>query len=133
MTAKIKEFSKANLLLLRDDINAELTALGEKYGITLQAVNGSFSPTECTFKLEVTLEGEKTRKDTRKETLLEMYGKLYVKDFDINAIYSHPGLGDFNFVGYNSRARKNPFEVKQLSSGKTYVLTTDQAATATKK
>jgi hypothetical protein len=133
MTTKFTEFSKVNLPFLRDDINAELKALGEKYGIVLHAGNATFSPTACTIKLEIALEGEKTIKDARKESSLEMYGNAYLSNFDVNATYTLPSLSDFKFVGYNSRARKSPFEVKQLSSGKVYVLTHEQARMAKKK
>jgi len=133
MTVKFTEFNNANLSFLRDDINAELKALGEKYGITLHVGNARFSPTASTFKLEVAIDGEKTLKAARTENMLDLYGDLYIKNFDSKATYSFKGIGDFQFVGYNTRARKNPFEVKQLSSGKIYVLTTDQASMATKK
>ena len=121
MTA-IVEFDRANLQVLRSEITAALKAVGDKYGVTFVAGNGSYSPGRATLKVEMSIGAGQDASVVRigKEAdALVAHQKVYFPDLKLDAVYIN-GNKTYSLVGYNTRARKTPMLVKCLEDGKVY-------------
>mgnify|MGYP005996363937 FL=1 len=116
---EITQFNKANLQVLRTEIDNALKAVENQFGIKLHAGNASFSGNEVTFKLKGNTIGEGGTVITREATNWDRYKGL-------NGM-SHLSVGDqitiqgksYTLTGYNTRAKKAPVEFKD-SLGRCY-------------
>ena len=126
---KITDFKNADFKAIRNEIHAALKTVEDKYGMKLVMGNIRYDSNQFSSKLVATVNDASTGAAVSKEeAALKSLGKMYLgSDFDIEKIYNHIQLGDFKFIGLNNRARKNPFIVKQLSTGKTFVIPDDVA------
>ena len=104
---QIATFNKANLQVLRTEINNVLKSVENELGIKLHVGNASFSGNEVTFKLKGNTISE--GKVVTKETLdWDRHKGLYDMD--------HLSVGDqvkiqgnfYTLTGFNTRARKSP-------------------------
>lgn len=79
---KITTLNKAALVGLREPIEAELKALGERLGLTLTLGNGSYSPAgaEASFKLEIKVDDPAT-KDAAAKMAWDRDGQYLGYDF----------------------------------------------------
>ena len=101
----IKQFNRANIKGLRDEINEALSSVASKYGITISAGNCSFSGNEANFKLKLNTIGE---------------GGFVITRESARTNCSHLNAGDtitiqgntYTLTGYNTRARKAPIQFK---------------------
>ena len=109
---EITQFNKANLQVLRTEIDNALKAVENQFGIKLHAGNASFSGNEVTFKLKGNTIGEGGTVITKEATNWDRY-----KVFNC---MNHLSVGDqitiqgksYTLTGYNTRARKAPVEFK---------------------
>lgn len=116
---EITQFNKANLQVLRTEIDNALKAVENQFGIKLHAGNASFSGNEVTFKLKGNTIGEGGTVITREATNWDRYKGLHGMD--------HLSVGDqitlqgksYTLTGYNTRAKKAPVEFKD-SLGRCY-------------
>lgn len=113
------EFSKPVLNELRKQLQAVLDSSGID-GFNFKIGNCSYGGGEATFKLTVLIEGGKSRQ----EQDLEQMAKL--SDFDTTKIATVQGMR-VSLVGYNSKARKRPWVIQDLTTAKQYVLDDYQA------
>ena len=96
---------------LRNKLNAIFAEHGID-GYELEVGNASYNNVEVTFKLLVREQGAKSREQRDLETMARL------SDLDANKI----GDGKYTLIGYKSRARKNPWIVKDMRSGGEYVI-----------
>jgi hypothetical protein len=116
---EITQFNKANLQVLRTEIDNALKAVENQFGIKLHAGNASFSGNEVTFKLKGNTIGEGGTVITKEATNWDRY-KVF------NGM-NHLSVGDqitiqgksYTLTGYNTRAKKAPVEFKD-SRGNNY-------------
>ena len=116
---EITQFNKANLQVLRTEIDNALKAVENQFGIKLHAGNASFSGNEVTFKLKGNTIGEGGTVITREATNWNRHRGLHGMD--------HLSVGDqitiqgkaYTLTGFNTRARKAPVEF-QDSLGRCY-------------
>jgi len=116
---EITTFNKANLQVLRTEIDNALKAVENQFGIKLHAGNASFSGNEVTFKLKGNTIGEGGTVITKEATNWDRY-KVF------NGM-NHLSVGDqitiqgksYTLTGYNTRAKKAPVEFKD-SRGNNY-------------
>ena len=96
---------------LRNKLNAIFAAHGID-GYQLELGNATSNSVEVTFKLLVREQGAKSREERDLETMARL------SDLDATKI----GNGKYTLIGYKSRARKNPWIVKDMRSGGEYVI-----------
>ena len=116
---EITQFNKANLQVLRTEIDNALKAVENQFGIKLHAGNASFSGNEVTFKLKGNTIGEGGTVITKEATNWDRY-KVF------NGM-NHLSVGDqitiqgksYTLTGYNTRAKKAPVNFKD-SLGRGY-------------
>lgn len=116
---EITQFNKANLQVLRTEIDNALKAVENQFGIKLHTGNASFSGNEVTFKLKGNTIGGDGTVITKEGTNWDRY-KVF------NGM-SHLSVGDqitiqgksYTLTGYNTRAKKSPVEFKD-SRGNNY-------------
>jgi len=109
---KVKQFDKANLQMLRVDMDKALQSVAKKYGITIHAGNASFSGNECTFKVKCNTQGTDGTAITKEAKDWDRYKGLHGMD--------HLNVGDtitiqgspYILTGFNSRATKAPINFK---------------------
>lgn len=117
--SKITTFDRKNLPALRADINDALKALGEKYGISVQAGNASFQANNATFKLVCQVGEDKSirdLKDDKAADALTLYQKLSFPDLRLDVNYQI-GKEVFKITGYNTRGRTQPMLIQNIKTG----------------
>jgi hypothetical protein len=111
------EYAKPELKALREAMQTALDAAGIKG--TIDVGNCSYSGGEATFKVKVTKEGAVSRE----KRMLELYAEQY--NLDLNKIGAIHGW-KVTLQGYNSKARKMPWQVGNASGDRQWKLTEDQ-------
>ncbi len=117
----INAFDNSNLVALRSEINAALKAVGDKYGISIQAGNASYKSSVATFKLACMV-GDTTIAEVKVNKAaadLKSYHMLCFRDLKLDARYAM-GNDVFKIVGYNTRGRTQPMQIVSLKSGKEF-------------
>ena len=107
------KFTKEKIRSIRSEINALLQGLQQFEGLEIHAGKCSFDQDVATFKLEVKVKGAKSQS----EKDLDFYANFY--NLDVSKIGNDQGKS-FSLIGYNSKARKYPFEMQDLATGQTY-------------
>jgi hypothetical protein len=69
----IKQFNRANIKGLRNEIDEALDRVAKKYGITISAGNCTFSGNEANFKLKLNTIGEGGTVITRESQMWDLY------------------------------------------------------------
>jgi len=119
-------FTKPVLRELRNQLQTLLD--GTKYIGTAQGLNDytfelgncSYDGGEATFQLKVLIKGSKSRQERDLEDLAKLSG------LDTEKVASLQGMMVY-LVGYNSKARKRPWIIQDLTTAKQYVLDDYQA------
>ena len=109
--------------IIREKLNEILPmyGIGEEYEITIG--NASYDDTQVTFKVQVKESGA----PDKEEQDLQRYANLY--GLDTSKIATVKG-NKYSLVGFNTRARKQPFIIEKLGIGGTnnrYKITEEQA------
>jgi hypothetical protein len=124
----ISNFEKSNLKVIREDVDAALKAVGDKYGISLHLGNIRFDQKTFSGKLEATINDSKTgAAKSAMEIALEQGGKLYIgNNFEISKTYDYRGK-KIKFVGLMPKKHKYPIVFQYTDSGKQYLMSSDDA------
>ena len=112
-------FTKPVLRELRNQLNAVLNSNGID-GYTFELGNCKYDGGEVTFQLKVLIKGSKSRQERDLEDLAKL------SDLDTTKIVTLQGM-KVSLVGYNSKARKRPWIIQDLTTTKQYVLDDYQA------
>jgi len=89
-------------------------------GVTIKVGNCSFTDGEATYKIQVLLDGAKSKDEEALEQMASLMG------FDTSKIASLQGM-KVSLVSYNSRARKRPWVVQDLTTTQKYIIDDDTA------
>ena len=106
-----KQFVKEIRSQLQDSIDMRGSALND---FDIKVGNASYDDTEATFKVTVKITGTKSRE----EKDLDAWAKLYNLDTEVTAVINGK---QFKLTGFNSKARKRPYQITEQGSGKTFV------------
>lgn len=111
---------KTTAKILREKLKELLPMYGisEEYEITVG--NASYDDTQVTFKVQI----KETGAPSAEEKDLQRYANLY--ELDTNKIASIDG-NKYSLVGFNTRARKQPFIIQKLGTNNKYKITEQQA------
>jgi len=109
------EFTKAKAQILRTQIQVALNEANIK-GTRIDVGNCKYTGGQATYQVKVVLEGGKTKEQID----LEFYSNIYKIDTD-KVTTLHDG-NKYQVVGYNSRARKNPWVILRVDNQKQYVI-----------
>ena len=108
----IKQFNRANIKGLRNEIDEALDRVAKRYGITISAGNCTFSGNEANFKLKLNTIGEGGTVITQESQNWDFYKS--------RTNCGHLNIGDkitiqgstYTLSVYNTRARKAPIQFK---------------------
>jgi hypothetical protein len=116
--------TKAQVSILRTEINAALAAVAKKHGVDFTLGTIRFNAETMSGKLTgVTRSAGSTTPATPKTVALSGIGKQILgSKFDENATYYSMSLGTVKITGCNLRARSYPFVVT-TTGGKSYKIT----------
>ena len=108
----IKQFNRANIKGLRNEIDEALDQVAKKYGITISAGNCTFSGNEANFKLKLNTIGEGGTVITRESQNWDFYkNRTQCTHLNVGDKITIQG-GTYILTGYNTRARKAPIQFK---------------------
>ena len=108
----IKQFNRANIKGLRNEIDEALDQVAKKYGITISAGNCTFSGNEANFKLKLNTIGEGGTVITRESQNWDFYkNRTQCTHLNVGDKITIQG-GTYTLTGYNTRARKAPIQFK---------------------
>jgi hypothetical protein len=89
-------------------------------GVTMSVGNCSFTEGEATYKVKVLLDGGKSKEQTDLEQMSTLMS------LDTSKIATLEGM-KVSLVGYNSKARKRPWIIQNLTTAQKYILDDDTA------
>ena len=112
-------FDKAHLKLIRQSMQEALDQAGIK-DVTIKVGNCSYSGGEATYKVEVLLDGAETQAQSTLTQMASLMG------LDTSKIAKISGQA-VTLIGYNSKARKMPWQVRSLTGHDQWKLTDNQA------
>ena len=122
------QITRANIGQIRADIEAAMKAIYAKHGIDVVVGNIRYNDSSFRCKLEGNVRGANGTVATPKAAALGKIAKITLGSaFDETKTYHSPSLGRVKVTGYNEKAFKYPFVVKQLSTGKQFKITTMSA------
>ena len=113
------KFDKPTARKIRDAMQEALDK-ADINGVTIEVGNCSYSGGEATYKVQVLLDGAKTKEEQDLEQMAHLMG------LDTSKIASLQGM-KVSLVSYNSRARKRPWVVQDLTTAQKYIIDDDTA------
>ncbi len=90
------------------------------HGVTINVGNCSFTEGEATYKVKVLIDGAKSKDEEALEQMASLMG------FDTSKIATLQAMR-VSLVSYNSRARKRPWVVQDLTTAQKYIIDDDTA------
>jgi|GEM_PF-716710 len=120
-STQITSFDRSTCRLLRNELDATLKSLADKYDISIKAGGARFSSDNATFKLEIATKGSDGQVNSREKTDFEIYAGVFgFKSDDFGATFRLYGE-DYTIIGLKPRSRKYPVLGKR-KDGKVYKL-----------
>ena len=113
------KFNKPTAHKIREAMQEALENAGI-HGVTINVGNCSFTEGEATYKVKVLIDGAKSRDEEALEQMATLMGLSTYK------IASLQGMR-VSLVSYNSRARKRPWVVQDLTTAQKYIIDDDTA------
>ena len=113
------KFDKPTARKIREAMQEALENAGI-HGVSINVGNCSFTEGEATYKVKVLIDGAKSRDEQALEQMASLMG------LTIHKIATLQGM-KVSLVGYNSKARKRPWTIQDLTTTKQYVLDDYQA------
>lgn len=122
------QITKENIKQIRADLDAAMKAIYAKHGVDVTIGTIRFNAESFRCKIEGNVRGATGTVATPKAAALSKVAKTVLgSTFDETKTYTSPSLGRVQVTGYNAKAFKYPFVVKQLSTSKLYKITTTSA------
>ena len=112
------KFDKPTARKIRDAMQEALDK-ADVNGVTIKVGNCSFTDGEATYKIQVLLDGAETQEQN---ALSQMAGYFNLDTTKIAEIQGHK----VSLYGYNSKARKMPWQVQSLNGKDKWKLTDEQ-------
>ena len=108
------KFDKPTARKIRDAMQEALDK-ADVNGVTIEVGNCSFTEGEATYKVKVLIDGAKSRDEEALEQMATLMGLSTYK------IATLQGMR-VSLVSYNSRARKRPWVVQDLTTTQKYII-----------
>ena len=113
------KFDKPTARKIRDAMQEALDK-ADVNGVTIKVGNCSFTEGEATYKVKVLIDGAKSKDEEALEQMASLMG------LDTSKIATLQGMR-VSLVSYNSRARKRPWVVQDLTTAQKYIIDDDTA------
>ena len=113
------KFDKPTARKIRDAMQEALDK-ADVNGVTIEIGNCTYSGGEATYKVKVLIDGAKSRDEEALEQMATLMGLNTYK------IATLQGMR-VSLVSYNSRARKRPWVVQDLTTTQKYIIDDDTA------
>lgn len=130
MTTKIKEFTRANVRTLMDEVQEALGPIAEKHGLVLDRKGKTFynDRVPVMFQMLVRVEDADGKVlDSKAQEFKAAASLVGLKADDLGKTFIIRGTS-YEVEGLNLRARKFPVLAKSMQNGKTYKFQADTVA-----
>jgi hypothetical protein len=119
---KITEFDSRNVDTIRTAIDAAIQTVAKEYGIQLTAGNLTYSPNNCTVKVECSVIGAEGEAHTRESEDFKRYCHRYeLQEEDLNKVFVDTVNGlRYKIIGCKPRSTKYPIIVRTMDTGARY-------------
>jgi hypothetical protein len=119
---KITEFDNSNVDTVRTAIDAAIQTVAKEYGVQLTAGNLSYSPTNCTVKVECAIISAEGNVHTREAEDFKRYCHRYeLQEEDLGKVFEDTHSGErYKIIGCKPRSTKYPLIVQSVNTGKRY-------------
>ena len=116
------QFNRQGHRTLCEEISRELTALGQRLGVTFSVAGGNIGTTDLTMKVVATsADPQVAERNARRE--LDVYGGYYgLKGDDYGAVFTVQGKR-FKLTGVSPSRPKFPLDGECLRTGKSFKFT----------
>lgn len=122
------QITRENIKQIRADVEAALKTIYAKHGVDITVGNIRFNAESFRCKIEGNVRGAAGATPvTPKAAALPRAAWMLGDKFDETKTYTSQSLGRVKVTGYNAKAFKYPFIIKQLSTGKQYKVSSTQA------
>ena len=124
--------TRTNITAIRNDVEAALRTIYAKHGVDVTVGRITFNADSFRCKIEGVVRsavGGPTATAPVNPKSLALKNKSYLlgASFDETKTYRSTSLGLVKVVGFNAKAKKYPFIVKQVATGKQYKITSFSA------
>ena len=128
--SQINSINPSVCRILRDEMDAALKAVGDKYGITIAVGGGKYTDSNVTFKVEAAVVNEDGQKLGKDAVAFQQNARYYgLTPEDLFKEFTFQGV-THQIVGLKPQSRKFPILAKNLRDGKTYKMTASSVCTA---
>ena len=118
--SKITALDRAAMNALRKEIDFALEAVGRKFGLSMHAGSGRYTPKNATFKLEIAVFGEDGEAvDAGAETFRAFASAYGLAPEDLGREFSVGG-GVYRITGLNARRPKFPINGVRVPDGRPF-------------
>jgi len=124
MDKQMNNIGRQELVVLREKINDALKPLGQQFGLTLAATNGTYADTWGTFKLEIATTdtaGNKVTKESAEYLDMCKYSDTWNADW-LFQIFVVQGV-EYKITGWSRRSTKYPLLARNVSTGRGHKFT----------
>lgn len=105
---EITKIDRETCKMLAGEIDKALAPLAEQLGISIRAGSGTYSSTNYTVKVEVSVKGEDGKEQTREAEAFKKIATLYgFKPEDLGEKFSFNGR-EYTIFGWVSKSRRFP-------------------------
>lgn len=133
MATQIQKFHRSNLDNIADDAMTALQAVADKYDIDIQKGRGTYSDTNYTLKIEMSVKDKTGQVITREARDFKSFADAYgLQSDDLGKTFPASGR-TFEIVGLSTKAKKYPILAKDVNTGGTYKFPATRVATALAK
>ena len=126
MSKNIKQFDNVTLDILREDLEEALKQVSEKHDLTIDVGGMGYSQFEVDVKLNILIDGQKSRTQNALVTIADML------ELDLTKIVNHNGKA-YSLVDYRPKANVWEFVVQDNKTGKQVLMKRDSIVRMFKK
>lgn len=132
-TGKIQSLDRPTMTLLRKEIDFAMEGVGRKFGLSIHAGSGRYTPQNATFKLEIATFGADGAAVTADAEAFRALASTYGLDpEDLGREFTVTGTA-YRIAGLNTRRPKSPLNCVRVADGRSFKFPVETVKRAIRK
>lgn len=117
MSKAISSLDRSSVRMIADDIEIALAKVAKRYGVKIEVGNSSFSPTNCTTKINISTVAKNGTVMTKEATDFNRYASSFgITGYKLGDTFEHR-FQQYKIIGLKPRARKYPVLAEDVNTG----------------